>query len=194
MDYGFVYRMLYSDEIKRGSPKWLARSIVNRLFRPFQDLARRERRSAKMPLNIYVAAKFEEKEKVRKAYDLLRHHGHRITHDWTNEDATRFPDGSEEQLQYLEDMAHADIEGVANADAVVLFPHEKGKGLFVELGVALAKDIPVLVVSERDLHRGDCIFFFADACVVVRSVEDAITVLRDVEHHLLSLLENQKVG
>lgn len=123
---------------------------------------------------IYVAAKFEEKERVRDAYALLRTAGHEITCDWTKEDDTGKT--GDELDRYHAECAERDLEGVAEADALVIFPHENGKGLYVELGVALAAAIPIICVSE-DGTLPNCVFLKVEDVRHVRTIDEAIRVL-----------------
>lgn len=103
-------------------------------------------------VRIYVAAKFEEGPRVQKVYEKLRARGHTITHDWTNEDAEKFKNVE----GYASQCAQNDFNGVCSADAVLLFNHDRLYGGATEMGIALARDVPVYVVG-RDIREN--IFF-----------------------------------
>lgn len=138
---------------------------------------------------IYVASKFEDKARVRDTYAKLRAAGHEITCDWTNEEVKDLPD--DELFHTIREAAKADARGVFNADAVILFPHGNGKGLFVELGIAVGRGIPIVVVSDtgdepfsKTIHRTDghnCIFIYLPHCTRVKTVEDAIKLVNTYE-------------
>jgi nucleoside 2-deoxyribosyltransferase len=96
-------------------------------------------------MKIYVAAKFEERTKVQRVYEKLRSRGHTITHDWTNEDAEAFKNVP----GYAAKCAQNDFDGVKNADAVLLFNHDRLFGGASEMGIALATDVPVYVVGRE---------------------------------------------
>jgi nucleoside 2-deoxyribosyltransferase len=101
-------------------------------------------------MKVYVAGKWEEKERVREVQDLLKRHGHTITHDWTRE---------EEDLNHIEHFATfalQDKQGVMGADAYVgVFEKDlKYKGAFAEMGIAVALGIPIYILGQ-----------YADKCV-----------------------------
>ncbi len=113
-------------------------------------------------MKIYVAAKWEEKEEVRHLYLFLRRLGHEITHDWTVADA----DGLEGDAlrQRLSECAAEDLGGVLRADALVLLPHERGAGLWVEFGAALALGLPVIVCAADVAPDTRCVFLNLPVC------------------------------
>lgn|SRR5574342_236975 len=108
-------------------------------------------------MKVYVASKFENKEEVRKVQQLLIDRGHTITHDWTREDATGMTGG--EFMRYMRDAAYGDVDGVRNADAIVLLNTVPGFGSMVELGMAIAWGKKIYVFSKE---TRDCIFFYLD--------------------------------
>ena len=91
---------------------------------------------------VYVAGKWEDKERVRAVMEELIATGHRVTHDWTTEE------GSD---SYTE-RALNDLRGVWFADALVIvavnteLPY---RGTLVELGAALALGKPVYVIGGK---------------------------------------------
>lgn len=98
-----------------------------------------------MGLKVYVASKFEEKERVREVMNLLRAVGHEITHDWTQVE------------QFTRLAAMKDLRGVTDADVLVgIFEKPlKYKGAYVELGAALALGKPVYILGDA---ARKCIF------------------------------------
>lgn len=94
---------------------------------------------------VYVGAKFEAVEAARELMSVLRAAGHEITHDWTGESV----EGKRgvEVLDVLRDAALDDADGVKSADAMVLLHHPNLRGGLVEMGIALGRDIPVIVVG-----------------------------------------------
>ena len=127
-------------------------------------------------MKIYVAAKFEAKEQVRALYEKLRAAGHEITHDWTGEDDSHLTDPRKKEL-YWENAADADLGGVDSADVLVLVPHPHGRGLFVELGAALARQISVYVVGDPVVLGADTIFFYLPQVVVLVNDEELLEAL-----------------
>ncbi len=125
-------------------------------------------------MRVYVAAKFEDKVLARDAMAKLRAVGHEITYDWTVEDDTKAEPGKLDE--YHAECAERDIEGVQDAEVLVIFPHERGKGLYVELGVALGASIPVVCIS-KGLTLPECIFLKTEDVHHVESIEQAISAI-----------------
>lgn len=97
-------------------------------------------------MRIYIAAKFEDQERVRHIMEWLRLAGHVITHDWTA------------NAQVNREQAQADLDGVMTADALLLVveKHFNYCGALVEFGVALGRGIPIYVLGSALDER--CIF------------------------------------
>jgi len=108
-------------------------------------------------MKVYVAAKFEEKDRVRLIYKRCRENGLEVTCDWTVEDDTGMV--GEERRAYHQKCAQADLDGVRNCDVLILLPHEHGKGMYFEMGAAIALGKRVIVVGQDsdDSHK-PCIF------------------------------------
>jgi hypothetical protein len=105
-------------------------------------------------MKIYVAGKYQDKDKVRYIHQLLRGSGHEITCDWTNE--VKYPNNAppEDKKYYAID----DVRGVKDADLIIVLmtiPYEY-KGAWVEFGIALGTDTPIRVI-------GDC----GDKCIFI---------------------------
>ena len=97
-------------------------------------------------MRIYVATSFLNRNEARRVMVLLRAAGHSITHDWTYED----PYGrvGPELQRYFGECAATDVAAVVAADALLVLHHERGRGMLVELGIALADPAkPILVVG-----------------------------------------------
>ncbi len=93
-------------------------------------------------MEIYVAAKYQDRDRVRELYYELSYLGHEITVDWTNHN-----DVSPEKLT---EYAVEDVGGVKRAKlfiALMTIKYEY-KGLWVELGIALGRGIPVWVIGD----------------------------------------------
>lgn len=95
-------------------------------------------------MKIYVAGKWEEKDRVREVQQKLQLHGHTITHDWTTEESC----GDNEDKW----KSHAvnDLAGVLNADAYVgVFEKNlKYSGAIAEFGIALGNGIPIYIIGH----------------------------------------------
>jgi nucleoside 2-deoxyribosyltransferase len=122
-------------------------------------------------MKVYVAAKFEEKELAKSMMDAVEEAGFTITHDWT---AEAEPDAmpEDEAREYLIDCARKDMSGVCRADVLIVAPHIRGKGLFVEMGMALALGIPIIVINS--LPASWCIFQEMPQVIHVQNIENAM--------------------
>ncbi len=127
-------------------------------------------------MNVYVASRFspDGKRVTRQMFELLRAHGHHVTHDWTVEEK-----GANEARCAMEDY-----RGVLQADALVIIPYPFCRGAWVEFGVAVQRCIPIVVV---DLDRGPeqwCVFEHLSDVTHVTSLADvipALSVAQDLE-------------
>jgi nucleoside 2-deoxyribosyltransferase len=98
-------------------------------------------------MKIYVASKWEEKDRVQELMALLREAGHEITYDWT------------QCGTYNRTQAIHDLRGVADADVFVgVFEKDVPyAGALVELGIALALGKPIYIFGDAPV-LARCIF------------------------------------
>jgi nucleoside 2-deoxyribosyltransferase len=96
-------------------------------------------------MRVYVAGKFADRERVREVQALVRARGHSISWDWTDQGKGQTITPEEQRA-----IAERDLKGVRDADAFVLVIEQPYiyKGPWVELGAALAFNIPVYVLGE----------------------------------------------
>ncbi len=91
------------------------------------------------PVKVYVAGQIEDTAAVVNVQQRVVSAGHELTHDWTKDlDLTEdYASRIEESTQ----IAKTDLGGVMDADAVLVLASsaEPGRGLFVELGAAIAR-------------------------------------------------------
>lgn len=98
-------------------------------------------------MRVFISAKWEERAYARKVMDQFEAAGHTVTHDWTKEDPLERT--GESLRKYLGQCALDDRKGVKTAEAQVIIAHPQGKGMFTEHGIAIAHDIPVVVVKRE---------------------------------------------
>lgn len=88
-------------------------------------------------MKVFVSGRIDEAEEIHTIYRELESRGHSITHDWTQTD-----DIGDKLNNKLEAglRASKDITGVIAADVYILVSNNQkpGKGMYVELGAALA--------------------------------------------------------
>lgn len=121
---------------------------------------------------VYVAAKFEEKERVQAFIELLKSRGIYVTHDWTTE--TTEGKTGEALAHYLTACAEAAREGACRANVLVLFGHALGRGSLVELGIAIGCGSPVIVVGKELCEN---IFFHLPDVISVGSDAEALAMV-----------------
>ena len=122
-------------------------------------------------MNVYVAAKFEEKDLAKRAMEKLCQAGHVITYNWTLHDDTDDP-------EELAREARNDAAGVLSADLLVFFPHEQSKGGWFEAGIAWAKGIPIFIVSPMPTP---CVFEHLPRVCRFITLHDALAAIRWLE-------------
>jgi len=97
----------------------------------------------------YVASAFGNKEKVAAIVQTLRAMGHKVSHDWTQQEHA--------YTQHAAIHAQEDREGVEGCTHFVALFDEPLRSLntYVELGIALGLHKQVYVIGDCD---SDCIF------------------------------------
>ena len=121
-------------------------------------------------MKIYGASKWEDIEVVKGIYSQLRDRGHTITLDWTNHT----------ELQLSNVYAIEDIEGVKHCDLLIAFMkyNYEYKGVWVEIGAALALNIEVYVIGDK----GDSSIFMHHPLVTMfTSIAQVISFLDTYE-------------
>lgn len=127
-------------------------------------------------MNVFVSGQLNEKRKIRKIFKALLRQGHHITHDWTRTDNLG-PD-YRSQADEAGRRAQLDINGVAAADLYILITDNlaQGKGMYVELGAALALAVQrgapeIIVVGPRN-HES--IFYYHPVARHFETIEDCL--------------------
>lgn len=90
----------------------------------------------------YIASSLSNRAKVSHLRDVLVSKGWNHTYDWTK----NAPPITKEELHAI---GLAEMKGVQSADLLIaLLPG--GKGTHIEIGLALAQKIPILLYSEDE--------------------------------------------
>lgn len=130
-------------------------------------------------VKVFVSGQIDEKEAVQLAYKTLENAGFRVTHDWTMTDPLIDRDAQRDEAGH---RASLDITGVVEADVYILMSDNKkaGKGMYVELGAALALQerlgTPDVYVVGPMNHMS--IFYLHPRVKHRESIEDVIEELR----------------
>jgi nucleoside 2-deoxyribosyltransferase len=100
-------------------------------------------------VKIFVSGKLGSESRVNEAMELVRERGHEVTFDWTT---IRHLRPYEENTEESSVAALLEVSGVRDADILLSLVDDRGIGLFVELGVALALDKPILAVYSGPMR------------------------------------------
>ena len=124
-------------------------------------------------MRIYVAGPVADTVTVQKVQDAVLAAGHELTLDWSAD--VSFAEGFANQIDRSARMAGEELDAVIAADAVlVVASRHDGRGMFVELGVALARasrgDLDHVVLIGEIHHES--VFYFHPLVQRVPTVED----------------------
>lgn len=88
-------------------------------------------------MKVFVSGQLNNKEEIREIYKSLENLGFEITHDWTKTDNVIDRLANKKECG---NRAAKDITGVVDCDIYILVSSNQkpGKGMYVELGAALA--------------------------------------------------------
>lgn len=97
-------------------------------------------------MKLYLAASYRMRHVLRELREPLSRHGITVTSSWIDQD---FDDDT--APDDLETYATLDLAEVSGSDVVAVFTAlgSTSGGMWVELGYALARGIPVVVVGDR---------------------------------------------
>jgi hypothetical protein len=112
-------------------------------------------------MRIYVASSVRNFEQVREFQELLISQGHTVTYDWTRAapDEVWLSGGVEADPVKMKEQARLDKEGVIFSDYVVVLDHERNYGTLIEIGMALASSVPVVIVGTP---KRNSVFWYLD--------------------------------
>jgi hypothetical protein len=125
-------------------------------------------------MKFYVATKWNRKDEAKRVIAALQERGHEITHDWTEEeDSLGLPDAARAEFYAL--CAADDVDGVLDADVMLLLHDAAARGAYVELGIALAHGVRVIVVDGLGHPAETCpIFYYLPEVRHVATMDEAI--------------------
>ena len=137
-------------------------------------------------MKIYIASSLSNTVQVQALRDAFIAAGHTITYDWTSRDE------SENRLQKLKELALAEIQGVKDADLVVIISDKKCQHSELGMAVALNKNVIIFNQEKKDA----CPAFYAPNVFIYCSIPPAppdehIDFL--MEHNYFFRQEKQKL-
>lgn len=127
--------------------------------------------------NVFVSGKIGSENEPAEVIALLEAKGYNITFNWTEAPHLRPYEANKEKSL---DLAIKEIDGVKDADILILMLHDKGVGMFVEFGAALAKGIPVIAIDNAIEPRS--MFLYHPLVMRVSSVERALRALENWDY------------
>ena len=119
-------------------------------------------------MKFFVSGKVGVEGDVRAAMKVLRDAGHEITFDWTTIDHLRPYD---ENAAASRKTAVEESHGVEDADVLIVLSHDRGVGMYVELGIAIGSGVPVRVVTNAESRT---MFFHHPLVKKVDSIEQIL--------------------
>ena len=119
-------------------------------------------------MKFFVSGKVGVERDVRAAMKALKDAGHEITFDWTTIDRLRPYD---ENAEASREAALKEIRSVEDADVLIILAHDRGVGMYVELGIAIGSGIPVRVVTDVESRT---MFFHHPLVKKVDSLEEIL--------------------
>jgi hypothetical protein len=119
-------------------------------------------------MKFFVSGKVGVESDVRSVMKAIREAGHEITFDWTTIDHLRPYD---ENATACRDAALKESLGVKDADVLIVISHDRGVGMYVELGIAIGCGVPVRVVTNVESRT---MFFHHPLVKKVDSIEQIL--------------------
>src|SRR5690242_7454502 len=128
-------------------------------------------------MRIYVAGKWADKALIRSRMTQLEALGHTITYDWTTH-----KENKTQQTEYATEAA-ADYVGVTQAQLFIAFmddPNYAYNGTFTEMGIALGRKTPVVIVTPHLVFNPKAVAFYRNCYTslplvrIVGTLEEAL--------------------
>jgi len=121
-------------------------------------------------MKFFVSGKAGIERSVREVMKALQDAGHEITFDWTTIDHLRPYD---ENATVSRETAIQESRGVKDADVLIIVVHDRGVGMYVELGIAIGSGVPVRVITDAQSRT---IFFHHP---LVKKVDNLEQILKE---------------
>ncbi len=125
-------------------------------------------------MNIYVAGKWEDRERIKILMRYVKGYRHHITCDWTGHEPPTI-----DKQYVLEQYALEDLEGIEEADwyVGVFLDNYQYKGALVELGFAIANYKQIHLIG----HAIDsCLFTHYPLIYRHETISDFLQHLRNI--------------
>jgi len=131
-------------------------------------------------VRIYVAGPLADIENVRSVQSAVVAAGHELTLDWSRGPDAALVDNCGSLPAASAEIAMDDLDAVLVADALLIVASEHdGRGMFVELGAALARACrgdPVHIVVIGSIQR-ESVFYYHPAIQRMTTVDEWLATL-----------------
>ena len=110
-------------------------------------------------MKIYVCSAWRDRKRIKATWiDPLKEQGHEITHDWTEMEDERLDEIGNplRDINYHKECAHADIDGVVNAELVLVIMDSPVKyysyrGTFTEIGCRIGANEILKTIGKQEV-------------------------------------------
>jgi len=128
-------------------------------------------------MKVYVAGSTKDRERVREVMDVIQEAGHTLTFNWLG------PEGEiraswKEDPERAREIAQSEIQGVRDAEVVVLVLHDKILGAAIETGAAMMSETPVIVFGN---HRESVFWYLPNVIQIEDSLKQLVELLGRME-------------
>lgn len=143
-------------------------------------------------MKIYVAGRLGNIDEVHTLQEAAMERGHSITHDWTNPEAGEIRNDWSDDPKKARQVATLDFLGVTQAGGVLVCGYgcdegEGGLGMFIEVGLALASGVPVVIVGPMR----ESVFWYAPFVARVEPNQQPIETEAQVAVKMLEQMRRQ---
>jgi nucleoside 2-deoxyribosyltransferase len=122
-------------------------------------------------MRVYVAGRFADAERLDNlAKSLTDDHGCTITHNWMTFQC-------EDKAEHAVVCAEKDVQGVKTADVVFMVMDHATyayRGTFTELGIAVALDKTIIMVTSDQCACSQNVFWHLPQIIKVSTIENGI--------------------
>ncbi len=132
--------------------------------------------SKKYKARVYLAAPWVDRERMEDIASIYTDHGYDITHRWWFAESKQVPEA--ERLAFLKQCGNDDINGVLDADHLVVYNTAKSEGKAVEQGIAIGAGIPIIMVGKLGEFSNN-VFHYTNRYHWVNNTEEAIEELEN---------------
>src|SRR5260370_3753034 len=98
-------------------------------------------------MKFFVAGELGSENDAKIFFFFKQKTAYEITFDWTTISHLRPYDSN---VTASREAAVLEADGVKDADVLVVVAHDRGVGMFVELGIALGVGIPVRIINDKE--------------------------------------------